>query len=69
MIDIEAIVSLVSGVGFPVACCIALFWFMEKQGERHKQETDSLRDTIASNTKVLTELCTLIKMMTNEKER
>lgn len=59
--DVNAIVSLVSNVGFPVAVCIALFFYMEKQNERHQQETDKLNETVQSNTKVLTELCTLIK--------
>jgi hypothetical protein len=61
--DINAIVSLVSNVGFPVAVCIALFFYMEKQNERHQQETDKLNETVHSNTKVLTELCTLIKTL------
>ena len=61
--DINAIVTLVSNVGFPVAVCIALFFYMEKQNERHQQETDKLNETVQSNTKVLTELCTLIKTL------
>nr|DAI88455.1 MAG TPA: YvrJ protein family protein [Caudoviricetes sp.] len=61
--DINAIVSIVSNVGFPVAVCIALFFYMEKQNERHQQETDKLNETVQSNTKVLTELCTLIKTL------
>lgn len=61
--DTNAIVSLVSNVGFPVAVCIALFFYMEKQNERHQQETDKLNETVQSNTKVLTELCTLIKTL------
>lgn len=61
--DVNAIVSLVSNVGFPVAVCIALFCYMEKQNERHQQETDKLNETVQSNTKVLTELCTLIKTL------
>lgn len=61
--DINAIVSLVSNVGFPVAVCIALFFYMEKQNERHQEETDKLNETVHSNTKVLTELCTLIKTL------
>ena len=61
--DINDIVSLVSNVGFPVAVCVALFFYMEKQNERHQQETDKLNETVQSNTKVLTELCTLIKTL------
>lgn len=58
---IDTIVTIISNVGFPVACCVALFWYMQKQDERHQQETDKLRETISNNTKVLTELCTIIK--------
>ena len=61
--DIGSVTQLVSNVGFPVAVCIALFFYMEKQNERHQQETDKLNETVQSNTKVLTELCTLIKTL------
>lgn len=61
--DMDSVTQLVSNVGFPVAVCIALFFYMEKQNERHQQETDKLNETVQSNTKVLTELCTLIKTL------
>ena len=59
--EVNDIISLVSNVGFPVVVCIALFFYMEKQNEHHQNETDKLNETVQSNTKVLTELCTLIK--------
>ena len=61
--DGDSVSQLISNVGFPVAVCIALFFYMEKQNERHQQETDKLNETVQSNTKVLTELCTLIKTL------
>lgn len=61
--DIDSVTQLISNVGFPVAVCIALFFYMERQNERHQQETDKLNETVQSNTKVLTELCTLIKTL------
>lgn len=61
--NVNAIVSLISNVGFPIAVCVALFFYMEKQNERHQNETGKLSATIQSNTKVLTELCTLIKTL------
>jgi preprotein translocase subunit YajC len=61
--NIDSVIQLISNVGFPVAVCIALFFYMEKQNERHQQETDKLNETVQSNTKVLTELCTLIKTL------
>ena len=61
--DANGIISLISNVGFPVAVCVALFFYMEKQNERHQNVTDKLTETVQSNTKVLTELCTLIKTL------
>ena len=61
--DANGIISIISNVGFPVAVCVALFYYMEKQNERHQNETDKLNETVQSNTKVLTELCTLIKTL------
>ena len=39
------------------------FYFMMKQEDKHKDETDKLSATVEANTKVLTELCTLIKTL------
>lgn len=67
--DANNIITIISNLGFPIAMCGALFWYMIKQREAHKEETEHLKDTIAENTKVLAELTTLIKLLTDEKER
>lgn len=67
--DANIIIQIVSSLGFPIVMCGALFWYMVKQSETHKEETDHLKDTINENTKVLNELTTLIKILTNEKKR
>ena len=67
--EMTDVINLISNLGFPIAMCGALFWYMVKQREVHKEETDHLKDTIAENTKVLAELTTLIDTLTNEKER
>lgn len=61
--NVGDITTLVSNLGFPIVVCIALFYYMNKQNERHNSETDKLAETVQSNTKVLTELCTLIKTL------
>jgi preprotein translocase subunit YajC len=61
--EMNEVISLISNVGFPIAVCVALFYFMMKQEDRHKDEMNKLNDTVAANTKVLTELCTLIKTL------
>ena len=65
--DANNIIQIISSLGFPIVMCGALFWYMVKQREAHKEETDHLKDTISENTKVLTELTALIKILTNEK--
>lgn len=67
--EMTDVVTIISNLGFPIAMCGALFWYMVKQREAHKEETDHLKDTITENTKVLAELTTLIKLLTDEKER
>jgi len=42
----ENIVSIISSVGFPIAMCLLLFWYMQKESENHKAETQSLKDAI-----------------------
>lgn len=67
--DANTIIQIISSLGFPIVMCGALFWYMVKQREEHKEETDHLKDTINENTKVLAELTTLIKVLTDENER
>lgn len=66
--DTNGIIQIVSTLGFPIVMCGALFWYMVKQREAHKEETEHLKDTLNENTKVLAELTTLIKILTNEKK-
>ena len=42
----ENIVSIISSVGFPIAMCLILFWYMQKESENHKTETNSLKEAI-----------------------
>lgn len=67
--DITQITQVISNVGFPIAMCLLVFYYMAKHDEQHKEETDNLRTTLEDNTKVLSELSTLIKTLTNGKER
>ena len=48
--EIEAITTLISNMGFPIACVIALFWYLNKEREEHKAETQKLADAINNNT-------------------
>lgn len=65
--DITQIIQTISNVGFPIAMCLLVFFYMTKHDEQHKEETDNLRTTLEDNTTVLSELSTLIKTLTNGK--
>ena len=54
--DTNTIVQLISGLGFPIACCIAMFWQNNKLNESHKEETTKLNETINNNTIALNHL-------------
>lgn len=58
--DVNAVTTLISSVGFPIAACCAIFWYMNKERESHKTEMDSMKEALNSNTQVLTELKALI---------
>ena len=57
------IVDIIGSIGFPIVMCLILFRYMEKQGEKHDKEIHDLTETINNNTKILTELTTLIKTL------
>lgn len=62
--EIDTLTQFVSAVGFPIAMCAALFYYMIKQNDKHDKEIGELTNTISQNTNVLTELTTLIKTLT-----
>jgi hypothetical protein len=59
--DITELTQLISNVGFPIGMCLLVFYYMTKQDTKHAEETEHLRGTLEENTKVLSELTTLIK--------
>lgn len=56
----EEIVSLISNVGFPIACVVALFWYLNKEREEHKAETQKLSEAINNNTVVMEKILTKV---------
>lgn len=54
--DVNSLIQLVSSLGFPIACCGALFWKMVKTDEQHKEEMDKVTEALNNNTIALTKL-------------
>lgn len=54
--DATSIVNLIGSLGFPIVCCIALFSYMTKQREEHKQEMAQMTEALNNNTLALSRL-------------
>ena len=63
--NVQVITQIITTVGFPIVACGALFWYVNKLNDSHKQETEAMRQTIESNTNILIELKELIKGLIN----
>ena len=48
--------GLISQLGFPIACCCVLGWYIYHLEEIHRKEVDGLRETIENNTEILSTL-------------
>ena len=58
--DMSAITSLISSVGFPIVCCIYLIYSNNKTAEKHADEMEKMRQTVENNTKAMIKLCAKI---------
>lgn len=56
MMDMEMVIQLINGVGFPIAVSIALFYTNNKQDERYQELIRDLTSVVNNNTRVLSEL-------------
>ena len=55
-VDIGAITQLIGSLGFPIVCCGALFWRMNKTDDQHKAEMDKFSEALNNNTVALSKL-------------
>lgn len=42
----EEIMSAISTVGFPIAMALLMFWYLQKETENHRMETEGLKEAI-----------------------
>lgn len=67
LMDANQIADFIGNYGFPIVCCAALFWKMDKQDKEHREEmekhdavhmeeTKALRESLDNNTTVLTRI-------------
>ena len=44
--EFNEIVQAIGSLGFPIAMCVALFWYMIQQNQAHKEEMNALKDAV-----------------------
>lgn len=59
--EIDAIMTAIGSVGFPIVFCILLFAYVREQTKTHKEEVDELKNVIAENNNILAALKQLIE--------
>lgn len=57
----SVILEIISSVGFPIACCVAMFLQQNKMTENHKNEMSEMKSAIDNNTIALTKLIEKLK--------
>lgn len=62
------IMQMISSVGFPIACCVAMAYYVKDQSDKnrqqledmnqkHKEEITQVTEAINNNTLAITKLC------------
>lgn len=64
--DVTMVMQLVGSLGFPIVCCGALFWYMVKEKDAHKDEMEELRKSVEANTTAINSLCQHLGGKSNE---
>lgn len=64
--DVTMVTQLVGSLGFPIVCCCALFWYLVKEKDEHKEEMEELRKSVEANTTAINSLCQHLGGKSNE---
>lgn len=65
--DVTQIMQAIGTLGFPIVACCALFYYLNKEQESHKEEMGAVTEALNRNTEALLELKTIITMLTGRK--
>ena len=55
--DASSIVTVVSQVGFPIAMCLVMAWYVKYTNDQHKEEIDKITEALNNNTLPVQKLC------------
>lgn len=61
--------TLISTLGFPMAMCLIMCYYINKINDAHKEETDKFAEALNNNTVVLQKLCDKIDSEVNADDK
>lgn len=64
--DVTMVTQLIGSLGFPIVCCGALFCYLVKERDAHKEEIEELRKSVEANTTAINSLCQHLGGKSNE---
>ena len=66
--DAQGITSMIGSLGFPIVMCIIMIKLIFTMEESHKEELDTLKESLNNNTNVLTRLETMLNIYMKDNE-
>lgn len=57
------VLQAISTVGFPIVACLGMGYLLKSEQESHKEEMNSVKEALNSNTIIMTELKQLLTDM------
>ena len=61
VMDVNTLVQVVGSLGFPIAACCILFYYLNQERESHKEEMNSVTRALNDNTSVMIQLKEMIQ--------
>ena len=61
--DINAITTIITTIGFPITACIYMAYEIKDMNEKHSEEMNAMKDAINSNTAAVAKLEALINQL------
>lgn len=58
--DYQLLLQFITTVGFPIAMCLLLFWYIREQSDSHKEEIGKLSEAVNNNTLIIQRLTDIL---------
>lgn len=68
--DVNTLTQVVGSLGFPIAACCILFYYLNEERKSHKEEMASVTKSLNDNTQIMIQLKemiqTILRMHSND---